>query len=65
MDTDRLLELAPHYIAMLVLVFLVLELVAILVGDIGFLTELAIIVVIVFAYRPIVIRLGIAPSGWQ
>jgi hypothetical protein len=65
MDTDRLLELAPHYIAMLVLVFLVLELVAILVGEIGFLTELAIIVVIVFAYRPIVIRLGIAPSGWQ
>jgi hypothetical protein len=65
MDTDRLLELAPHYIAMLALVFLVLELVAILVGDIGFLTELAIIVVIVFAYRPIVIRLGVAPSGWQ
>ena len=65
MDTDRLLELAPHYIAMLALVFLVLELVAILVGDIGFLTELAIIDVIVFAYRPIVIRLGVAPSGWQ
>ncbi|MFC7021253.1 MULTISPECIES: hypothetical protein [Haloarcula] len=65
MDTDRLLELAPHYIAMLALVFLVLELVTILVGDIGFLTELAIIVVIVFAYRPIVIRLGVAPSGWQ
>lgn len=65
MDTDRLLELAPHYIAMLALVFLVLELVAMLVGDIGFLTELAIIIVIVFAYRPVVIRLGVAPSGWQ
>jgi hypothetical protein len=64
-DTDRLMELAPHYIAMFVLVFLVLEIARIVVGGIGFWPELAIIFVVVFAYRPIVVRLGVAPSGWE
>lgn len=65
MDTDRLREVAPHYIAMLLLVFLVLAVVRTGVGEIGFWTELVIIAVVVFAYRPIVIRLGIAPSAWE
>ncbi|MBX0323165.1 hypothetical protein EGH21_09005 [Halomicroarcula sp. F13] len=65
MDTNRLKELAPHYVAMFVLVFLVLAVVRALVGEIGFWTELAVIVVIVFAYRPVVVRLGIGPSGWE
>lgn len=65
MDTGRLLEIAPHYLAMLFLVFLVLTAVRSVVGEISFWAELVIIVVIVFAYRPIVIRLGVAPSGWE
>lgn len=65
MDTGRLLEIAPHYLAMLFLVFLVLSAVRSIVGEISFWVELVIIVVIVFAYRPIVIRLGVAPSGWE
>jgi len=65
MDTDGLKELAPHYIAMLVLVVLVLTVVQTAVGEIGFWLELAIVLVVVFAYRPIVVRLGVAPSGWR
>ncbi|MBX0298029.1 hypothetical protein [Haloarcula nitratireducens] len=64
MDTERLKEIAPHYIAMFVLVFLVLTVIEALVGDIGFWIELAIIMVVVVAYRPLVGRLGIGPSGW-
>lgn len=65
MDTDRLKELAPHYVAMLVLVFLVLEIVGAVAGGIGFWVELVLIVIVVFAYRPVVVRLGIAPRGWE
>jgi hypothetical protein len=65
MDTDRLIEIAPHYVAMLILVFLVLAIVRAVVGEIGFWVELAIVLVVVFAYRPVVVRLGVAPSGWE
>lgn len=65
MDTARLMELAPHYLAMLLLVFLTLAAVEALVGPINFWVEMGIIVVVVFAYRPVVIRLGVAPSGWE
>lgn len=36
MDNDRLLEVAPHYAAMLILVFLVLAVVRAIAGDLGF-----------------------------
>lgn len=65
MNTERLLELAPHYVAMMLLVFLVLAVVRMAVGEISFWIELAIIFVVVSAYRPIVLRLGVAPSGWE
>ncbi len=64
-DTDRLVELVPHYVAMLLLVFLVLEVVEILAGQQGFWIELAIIVVVVFSYRPVVLWLGVAPDSWE
>ncbi len=65
MDTDRILELIPHYLAMVLIVFAVLWAVRTAVGDLGFLPELVIVVVVLFLYRPIVIRLGIAPSVWE
>lgn len=64
MDTERIVELVPHYVAMLILVFLVLAIVRAVAGEIGFWVELAIVVAIVLAYRPIVVRLGVAPSEW-
>ena len=65
MDTDRLIEVAPHYVAMFLLLFLILGIIEAVVGEIGFWVELVIVFVVVFAYRPLVLRLGIAPSGWE
>jgi hypothetical protein len=65
MDTDQLKELVPHYLAMLLLVFGALALVRAAVGEIGFWTELAIVAIIAFAYRPLVAQLGVAPSAWD
>lgn len=65
MDTDRIVALAPHYVAMLVIVFIVLNLVRVAVGEIGFWAELVVVVAIVFAYRPLVVRLGIGPDEWE
>jgi hypothetical protein len=65
MDRDQLIELVPHYIAMLLLVFLTLAIVRAAVGEIGFWIEFAIVIIIVFLYRPIVVRLGFAPSSWE
>jgi amino acid permease len=50
---------------MLVIVFLVLNLVRVAVGEIGFWAELVVVVAIVFAYRPLVVRLGIGPDEWE
>ena len=65
MDRDTLLALAPHYAAMLVIVFAVLGVWRAVVGPIGLLGEFAVIAVIVFGYRPAVLRLGIAPEPWR
>lgn len=65
MNRDTLLALAPHYAVMLVLVFVALGVWRSIVGDIGLLEEFAVIAVIVFSYRPVVKRLGVAPEPWQ
>jgi hypothetical protein len=65
MDRSQLIELVPHYVAMLLLVFVVLAAVRAVAGDVGFWIELAIIAVVVFAYRPIVVQLGVGPSSWE
>ena len=65
MDTDQLKELVPHYLAMLILVFGVLAIARWTMGELSFWIEVVIIAVIVFAYRPIVMRLGIGPVGWE
>lgn len=65
MDRSDLLALAPHYAAMLLIVFVVLGLWRAYVGEIGLLGEFVIIGVIVFSYRPVVKRLGLAPEPWQ
>ncbi|WP_323674205.1 hypothetical protein [Halorubellus sp. PRR65] len=65
MDTDQLKELVPHYLAMILLVFAVLTVVRTAVGDLGFWGELVVVVAIAFAYRPAVVRLGVAPTVWE
>ena len=65
MDTDRLLELGAHYVAMLLVWLVVITGLRALVGELSFWIELAVIVVVVVAYRLIVQQLGIAPSAWE
>ncbi|HMB49760.1 hypothetical protein [Natronoarchaeum rubrum] len=65
MDRDQLLELVPHYVALVVLLLLALTAVRVLVGDVGLWVELLIAFVIAVGYRPLVARLGYAPSAWE
>ncbi|UWG46512.1 putative membrane protein [Halanaeroarchaeum sp. HSR-CO] len=65
MDTTRILELLAHYFVMLLLVFGALAVMRAALGDMGFWFELVVVIIIAFAYRPIVIRLGVAPTAWE
>jgi hypothetical protein len=65
MNRDQLVELVPHYVALLVVMFLLLSVVRALVPGISFWVEVVIIFVIVVAYRAVVERLGYAPTAWQ
>ncbi|WP_436923201.1 hypothetical protein [Halosimplex amylolyticum] len=64
-DKGDLLELAAHYVVILVIVTVVLAVVRSVVGDVGFWVELAVIVVLVALYRPLVKSLGMEPSAWR
>ncbi|WP_240938430.1 hypothetical protein [Haloarcula rubripromontorii] len=65
MDKDQLPELALYYIALLLLVFFILEVLQAAVGEIAFWIEMVIILVIVSAYRYVAVWLGIAPSSGE
>lgn len=65
MDRETLIALAPHYGMMLLIVFIVLGVWRATVGELDLIGEFAIIAVIVFGYRPVVKRLGVAPEPWQ
>lgn len=64
-DAATILELAPHYLAMLVVVSLALGVLRTAVGGVGIVIELVVILVIVFLYPFVVRRLGVAPSAWE
>jgi len=61
----QLVELVPHYLAMLVLVAVVVGGVRLAVGELDFWIEFVIVAVVVFLYRPAVGYLGVAPSAWE
>ncbi len=65
MDTAHLIEVTPYYFALLILIFGTLAVVQSVVGEVGFWVEFAIVLAIGFAYRPLVMRLGIGPSSWE
>jgi hypothetical protein len=62
---DQIVDVAPHYVATLVILLAVLLLVRTFVGDLGFWVELLIVAVVVFAYRIAVLQLGVAPRSWE
>lgn len=65
MDTDRLKAVAPHYAAMVLLSIVALTVARLAVGELGFWIEMAIVFVVVFAYRPVVALLGLEPAVWS
>ncbi|MFB6081023.1 MAG: hypothetical protein ABEJ81_08505 [Haloferacaceae archaeon] len=65
MDPSDLSEVLPHYLVMFLLVVLVLGVVRRVVGDLGFWVEFVIVGLVVFSYRPLVVRLGYAPRRWE
>ena len=65
MDRDQLLELAPHYVALVVLIFSVLAAVQFLTDGVALWLELVITAATAIVYRPVVVWLGIAPSMWE
>ena len=65
MDRATLLALAPHYAVMLLIVFVALSLWRTFIGDLSLVEEFVVVAVIVFGYRPVVLRLGLAPEPWQ
>ena len=62
---DRLVELAPHYILMILLMFLALAIVEQVVGALDFWPSLAIALLVAIAYPIVLRRLGRAPEAWQ
>ena len=65
MKTEGLAELVVHYLLMLLLVFAALTVVSSIVDDPALWQELLIVAVIAFSYRPLVLRLGVAPERWE
>ena len=64
-NKETILELLPHYVAMLVIVFVTLAIVRSFLGEIRFLVEIVIIVVVVTLYRMAVVYFDVAPSSWE
>jgi hypothetical protein len=64
-NTDRLVEVLPHYAAMLILVFLILAVLRTVVGELSFWIELVVVLIIAIGYQTLVQRLGVAPSSWR
>jgi hypothetical protein len=65
MDKTQLLELAPHYLALVILIFAVLTVVRLFAGGTSLWLELIIAGATAFLYRPLMVRLGLAPSMWD
>ncbi|MEF8784060.1 MAG: hypothetical protein V5A39_14050 [Haloarculaceae archaeon] len=64
-DTSKILELVPHYIAMLILVFVAVGILRGILPGVSLIVEFGVILVIVFAYPFVVRRLGYAPRYWK
>lgn len=62
---SRLVELLPHYLAMIAVISGVLLAVQELYGELGFWASFAIAIGVAAAYPFVVRRLGVAPNVWE
>jgi hypothetical protein len=64
MDRTEFRQLAPHYVAVMALVFVVVAGLDAVAG-IPFWIGVVLALVIGAVYRPLVVALGVAPEPWQ
>jgi len=64
-DRDDVVELAVHYLAMLLLMFVALYVLRATASGLNFWLEFVVLVIVVSFYRPVVERLGVSPNAWQ
>lgn len=62
---NRLLDLLPHYLLMIAVIFAALVAIQELYGDLGFWPSFAVAIAVAVVYPLIVRRLGVAPDPWQ
>lgn len=62
---SRIVELLPHYLAMIAVMFAVLLAIQELYGDIGFWPSFAVAILIAGVYPFVTRRLGVAPEAWE
>lgn len=64
-DTETILSLVPHYLAMLVLAIVFASVVRAIVGEPNLVFEFAAVLVVVFLYPFAIRRTGYAPEFWE
>lgn len=66
-DRSDVVMLIPHYLVLVVLVLMIMQAVRTAVGTQHLLVEFALILALVFSYRPLVVRIDAIPTPgpWQ
>ncbi|ESS12731.1 MAG: hypothetical protein A07HR60_00430 [uncultured archaeon A07HR60] len=64
-DTSKILEIAPHYVAMVVCAVILVSSVRFVLGRSAIVVEFVGMFLIAFAYPFTVRRAGYAPDSWQ
>lgn len=62
---EHLIDVLPHYLVVAAVLIVALATLRVLYGVQELWVELAVVLVIVLLYPPIVRRLGYAPTSWQ
>lgn len=63
--TEKVRQLAPHWVVMFIVMFVALATVERVVGGLGLAASLVLVLAIAFAYPFVVRALGVAPAVWQ
>lgn len=61
-EKDEILELLPHYAALVVIVLVVMGTLRTVAGSLHPLVEFSVVLVLVFGYRPVIARVDVIPT---
>ncbi|ADJ13538.1 hypothetical protein [Halalkalicoccus jeotgali] len=62
---SRIVDLLPHYLVMITVIFGVLVAVEALYGELGFWASFVVAIAVAAIYPSLVRRVGIAPDAWR